>query len=143
MPPEMKIDSRAFDTFLQTAVDGIAVPVTTSVITKDADVERYWPILEAGSTPGQKPWPSAKTKTLYGAGGRVFSKQAPQGFVSPYSALFVGYLTSALAAGNPLPTQAELRSMVNSAAAKVLAMLKTTIPVDTGKARDSLDTREE
>jgi len=37
--------------------------------------------LEYGSEPGKKPWPSAKSRTVYNE-GRVYSSQAPKGIVA-------------------------------------------------------------
>ena len=37
--------------------------------------------LEYGSEPGEKPWPSAKSRTVY-YDGRIYSSQAPEGITS-------------------------------------------------------------
>ena len=53
----------------------------------------YSHILESGSTPGSKPWPSAGPRTVE-KGGRIYSSQAPGGIME--TAQIDDYIKSAL-----------------------------------------------
>lgn len=140
---ELEIDSRAFDAMLSTLAQ-TSTPATASVITNDTKVQMYWGVLEGGSGPGQRPWPRVGKRTVSGQDGRIFSSQAPEGFVRKYGATFLTWLVAEVqsASGDGLPDQNGLQDAVNRTAARVRDFLKTVVPVDSGEARDSLDVRE-
>ena len=141
----MKFHDASFFSFISAAIAGTE-PVSATVETKSDEVERYWPVLEHGSREGHRPWPKPRKKTVHGAGGRIFSRQAVGGFVAKNRRHFLQYLRDAYLrhfARTKMPlTEAEARSAANEAASRAAALLKASIPVDTGKAKNSLFARK-
>lgn len=139
MPPELTIDSRQFD--LLVAAASRVRPVEAQIVTSGKP-EDYWGVLEHGSRAGQAPWPQPRKKTRFGAGGRIFSKQAPQGFVMHWASRFIDFLAEAYrkAADSTggAPLQDDLQGAVNDAAEKSLDLILRGVPVDSGQLRDSL-----
>jgi hypothetical protein len=141
----MPVDGDAWDKFMLKVAGDLDNPVEADIVTNSRDVENYWPVLEHGSRKGQRPWPSAKKKTAV-SGGKVFSKQAVGGFIEKNAKNIIGYLAEAYTRRvrqlqRPL-TRTEITDAANEAGAKALTLLKAAIPVDTGKAKNSLSLRK-
>lgn len=137
----MEFDDRSFQQFIDAAI-AASEPVTATIETRSDEVERYWPVLEHGSRPGQKPWPTARKKTARGPGGNIFSRQAVGGFIFKNRARFLEYLKTAYIkrfSVRKLPlTLNEAQAAAGDAADQSLRLVQAAIPVDTGQAKDSL-----
>lgn len=138
---EITVDSSGWDKFFLPAVTDSTQPVEARIVTKDPEVKRYWATLEFGSREGSKPWPTARKKTRR-RNGRVVSRQAPEGFVRKNYKLFYAYLKDAYARRvamlkRPL-RRAELAEAANESIERALLIEKSQIPVDTARAKNSL-----
>lgn len=141
----MPVDGDKWERYIISVAASLDKPVAAEIVTKDEKVEDYWPVLEHGSRKGQRPWPLAKKKTRL-RGGRVFSSQAVGGFIDKNARHIVEYLTESYTRRirqlkRPL-NRAELVAAANEAGARALKLLRVAIPVDTGKAKNSLDMRK-
>lgn len=98
-------------------------------------------VLEFGSKAGSKPWPQARQKTTAGPNGRIFSKQAPRGYVGVNAGKIAEFLRDALASrlGKRLPSREVLRAAANEAISNAFSLLRAAIPKDTGGAAGSLE----
>lgn len=140
--PEISVDTSTFDRLiLQVATDSTG-PIVGDVVTDSTAAEKYWPVLEHGSRPGGRPWPHPRKKTVL-SGGRVYSRQAPGGFVGKRRSLFLRYLKDAFLAAvrakrGPLNRE-ELAAAVNDALGLAKEQISSAAPVDSGQFHDSID----
>lgn len=141
--PELIIDSRQFDLLVEAASK--VRPVEAQIVTSGKP-EDYWIVLERGSKEGQRPWPQPRKKTRFGANRRIFSKQAPQGFVMHWASKFIDFLAQSYRkvadATGGAPLQGDLQSAVDDAAEKSLDLILKGVPVDSGALRDSLKVKK-
>lgn len=138
----MPVDTSNFDKFILQVVGTVGAPVEAQIVTTDPKVQKYWPVLEFGSGEGQRPWPEPKTHTVVGADGRIHSKQSPQGFIRRNGQRFYQYLTEAYVRRvqilkRPL-NRGEMVEAANDAAARSLELLRSSVPVKSGKLKNSL-----
>lgn len=138
------VDTRGFDQFLRAASSGTE-PAVVEIYTNDADAARRWQILEYGGKPSG-PWKNPGKRTRRGKGGRIFSSQAPEGFIARNLKLIIGYLRDALAAKiaavkRPLTTK-ELRDVSIGPAQKATDLIRQSVPTDSGKLKNSIRWRE-
>src|SRR5437879_3654481 len=107
MGRDIDIDTRQFDLLIDAAVSGVDTGEVAVAITVEGEPAKYWGVLEFGSRRGRRPLPNPRRKTTTGKGGRVFSKQAPDGFVFRFAGRFAKFLADAYArsigAGGSLP----------------------------------------
>lgn len=141
----ISVDDSSFRKMILDALAEPSEPVIADVITTSKEVEAYWPVLEQGSREGQRPWPHARKKTVKRK-GRIFSRQAPEGFIGKNREIFQRFLREEFLAifekvKRPLK-RAELIHAANNAVEKARQFLKKVVPVDKGEFRDSISTRK-
>jgi hypothetical protein len=107
----------------------------TAAITSDSD---HWKACEFGSARGKRPWPNPGPRTT-ATSGRVRSTQAEDGFIRRHRAVFVGYLKAAALSHGPW-TRENLLSACDEATQQAAALIRKTVPVDSGELRDSIKT---
>lgn len=138
------VDTREFDTFLKALAIG-EEPIAAAIITK-GPAEKYWFVPEFGSKRGQRPWPNPRKKTTLGKGGRVFSKQATEGYIFRFRAKFAQFLAeeyNAAIEGNKIPTRERLKQAAVKAAKKAITVIRGSAPVDSGQLKNSFDVQEQ
>lgn len=139
---DIDIDTRQFDQFISAAIAGADTGEVGVAITVEGDPVKYWGALEFGSRRGKRPWPNPRKKTTTGKGGRVFSKQAPEGFVFRFAGRFAKFLADAyersIGAGGSLPTREGLKSAATVAGKQALTVIAGAAPVDKGDLKKSL-----
>lgn len=141
MSKEIEVDSSSFDRLIMRVMAESGEPVAASVVTDDPEAQKYWHVLENGSATGSKPWPDKGPRTVVRQ-GRVYSSQAPKGFVHKNVTRFIRYLKDAYlkrvkAKGAPL-TRAELASAANEAAEQARNLIQAAAPKHTGKFARSI-----
>jgi hypothetical protein len=146
---EIEIDTRGWERMLMGIERSLAKtdkPVEAEIAVTDAEAQKYWKPLEYGSAPGEKPWPNPGPKTRRGKGGRIFSKQAPSGFVFRHVKWFVKFLREAyfsrLRAKNAPLTRAELADAANEAAGRAAELIRAGVPIDSGRLHGAIETSE-
>jgi len=139
MGKNVEVDTSRFETVLKAFASGVEGEVSAAIVTSGKPVD-YWGANEFGSRRGRRPWPNPRKKTTLGKGGRVFSRQAPQGFVFRFRQQFRKFLVDAYkqATGNGLPTRATLVAAANQAAQRARSLIRGAAPVDSGKLRSSI-----
>ena len=138
------VDSRKFDQFVR-AASSDTEPAVIEIYTNSKETAEYWRILEHGGKPSG-PWKSPGKRTRRGKGGRIFSSQAPDGFIMRNLKTIIGYLRDALAAKfssvkRPLTTK-ELRDVALGPAQRATDLIRQSVPTDSGKLRNSIRWRE-
>lgn len=145
MAQDFQLDTRAFEARLRVIAAELAEPVTAEIVSV-GPASKYAFVLEKGSAPGAAPWPEPKAKTTKGKGGRVFSKQAPSGFIARHAKAFLKFLRDALhqriRASKKFPDRDVFVAAANDAAEDALQLAKASAPVDSGALRDSLTIRK-
>lgn len=119
--------------------------IAGEVYTDSTEAESYWKVLEHGSAPNASPWPQPREKTRRGRGGRIFSKQAPQGFVHVHDEKFIRFLREeyariARAKNRPL-TKQELESAAMTATRRAQELIQAGAPMDSGQLKNSIKAR--
>jgi hypothetical protein len=139
MGKNVDVDTSQFETVLKAYADGVEGEVSAAIVTSGKPRD-YWGPNEFGSARGRRPWPNPRKKTTLGRAGRVFSKQAPQGFVFKFQQQFRRFLVDAYkaATNGGLPTRAKLAAAANQAAQRARSLIRANAPVDSGDLRDSI-----
>ena len=132
---EIEVDTSPFNRAIAVYAAGITKPVEAA-ITVAGKPEDYWFVWEAGSRKNPGP------KTVRGAGGRIFSRQAPKGYVLKYRAEFIKWLLQEFKGAGRFPIHADIVKSVNRVAHQALALIKATVPIDSGALRDSMTVKE-
>ncbi len=142
--PEISVDTRAFDSMLRVASEAQA-PVQAEIFVNNEEVQAYWPILEFGGK-ASGPWKKPGLKTTTGPGGRIYSKQAPRGFIFRFRDKFLQFLRNAYEkrfAVKKLPlSKAELEAATFEAAQKATDLIREQVPRDSGKLLRAIRWRE-
>lgn len=140
MGKNIDVDTSRFETVLKAFADGATGEVSAAIVTSGKPVD-YWGANEFGSRRGRRPWPNPRKKTTLGKGGRVFSRQAPQGFVFKFQQQFRRFLIDAYkqATNGGLPTRAKLVAAANQAAQRARSLIRNAAPVDSGELRNSIE----
>jgi len=138
----ISVDTSQFEAVLRAYAEGFEGEVSAAVVTSGKP-EDYWRSVERGSARGRRPWPNPRKKTTLGAGGRVFSKQAPTGFVGRFQKQFQQFLVDAYreVVGNGVPTRAKLVLAVNRATEKARSLIRGAAPVDSGALKNSIEVK--
>jgi hypothetical protein len=142
MGKNIDVDTSGFETLLTAAAADLVGKVEAEVVTSGKPAD-YWFIPEVGSRRGRRPWPNPRKKTVLGSGGRVFSKQAPQGFIRKFNARFQKFLVDGYKkfVGNGLPTRAKLAQAATYAAQQARILIRGAAPVDSGDLRNSIEVK--
>jgi hypothetical protein len=137
----IRVDTRGIEEKLKKAAQSLQ-PVRGGIAVRDGNPVPF--ILEYGSTPGRKPWPTARDKTTSGPGGRIFSKQAPQGYARIFSDRIVVFLRDALLRRlqGRLISRDIMVSAANEAITNAFQLAKAAIPKRSGEAAASLEVKE-
>lgn len=139
--PEIEIDTTSFDRLVLAVAAESSAEIVAEVVTDNPETEPYWPVLEHGSRPGARPWPTPRKKTTM-RGGRIYSKQAPGGFVAKRFRDFLKYLSEAyidrLREKQAPLSRAELIECANLATERAKAVIAAGAPVDSGKFKSSI-----
>jgi hypothetical protein len=115
--------------------------------TSDAQAGALARVLEYGSVAGQPPWPGPGPRTVLAVNPEtgaqvVVSAQAPQGYirvrVPHFVALLRGHLPGPIDWLDAAAMEAHVREAGRAAAADALETLRSGVPADSGRLRDSL-----
>lgn len=115
--------------------------------TNDAHAGANARVLEYGSVAGQPPWPSPGPRTVLAVDPEtglqvVVSAQAPQGYirvrVPQFIALLRAHLPGPIDWLDTAAIEAHVREAVRAAAADALEALRSGVPADSGRLRESL-----
>lgn len=139
MGKNVEVVTTGFDNLIRTYAQGVDEKIEAAVV-MTGDAKAYWFIPEVGSRRGARPWPNPRKKTTTGRGGRVFSRQAPDGYIAILKPKFLQALTAAYKniVGNKLPTRAMLVQAANQAANVAKNLIRNSAPVDSGKLRSGI-----
>lgn len=143
MGKNIEVDDSGFQTLLQTFAAGLEGKVEAEIVVSGKPAD-YWFVPEVGSRRGRRPWPNPRKKTTVGAGGRVFSRQAPQGYIRKFNAKFQQFLLEGYKkfVGDKLPTRALLVQAANYAAKQARVVIRGAVPVDSGELRNKIEVDE-
>lgn len=139
--PKPTVNTSSFDRFVLRAGSRETGEVKADITIEGKPVN-YWRVLEFGS---KTVWPEPAEKTTRGKDGRIFSKQAPQGFIFRHAARIAQFLREAYIKrvhNNRLPTHADLVEAANEAGRKALELIHAGAPTDSGELRDAIKLKE-
>jgi hypothetical protein len=139
---EISVDTSSFENMLIRVAENLGTPVEAQVVTNSSAARKYWPVLEHGSGRGRRPWPNPRKKTMLGTDGRVYSKQAPDGFVHKHYTKFVDFLKRAylrrVSAKQAPLTREEMEAAADEATWQAERLIHAGAPRDSGEFADSI-----
>lgn len=125
------------------AVEGAGAALGTN----DPEAGAYARVLEYGSVAGRPPWPSPGPRTVLAVNPEtgaqvVVSAQAPQGYIRVRAPHFVALLRAHLPGPmdwlDAAAIEAHVREAARAAAADALEAMRSGVPADSGRLRESL-----
>lgn len=139
MGKNIEVVTTGFDNLLKAYAQDAEGKIEAAVV-MTGKAKAYWFIPEVGSRRGARPWPNPRKKTRLGRSGRVFSMQAPDGYIHILAPKFFQALTAAYKSivGNGLPTRAQLVRAANQAANTAKGLIRNSAPVDSGALRSGI-----
>lgn len=142
MSDEIRVDDSAWQAFFLKAPSEAVGRIEAQVIIDDREAAIYGRVVERGCPEGRRPWPHARKKTV-ARDGRIFSRQAPKGFVGRHSAKFINSLRDAalkrIKARAGALTEEDLRAAASEAGRAAYDLIRAGTPVDTGRLKDSIE----
>jgi len=109
----------------------------TSDIVAEGAAKKYALVWDAGAK-GKQPG----KRTVRGKGGRLFSKQAPTGYVARHVARIISFMAESIikviGQKRTVPNRRDLQTAVNQAAERGAALIEASAPQDTGRLKGSI-----
>jgi len=137
--PDIKVDDSKFQRKIALAIANPSPALAE--ITVEGKAKDYWGVWEFGGRNKE-----AGPRTRKGGDGRIYSRQAPKGYVFKYQRKFFQLLKEEyvriVKANRRPPTHAELAAAANRVTEQALELIKATVPVDTGQLQESIDMNE-
>lgn len=135
--PDISLDTRPFEAWIGARNRELGTKPMTADIVAEGEAAKYAVVWDAGAQ-GKKPG----KRTVRGKGGRIFSKQARQGYASRQIPRILRYLvesfTALFRAKKALPDRIELQGAVNAAAERGAELIRASAPQDTGRLKSSI-----
>jgi hypothetical protein len=139
MPQDIEVDTTRFErkiAFIAQQADALA---EVRVSGKPRD---YWFVPEYGSKRGKRPWPNPGPRTVAAGAGRVFSSQAPHGYVFRFGGKIAAALRQRykdiVRRKKAAPSHAELVSAANAEAERAVLAIKGAAPIGKGRGAGAL-----
>ena len=125
----ISVDTSAFQQFILKLQGDLQGEIASEIVVT-GKAAKYWAPCEFGSRRGGRPWPNPGPRTV-ASGGRVYSSQAPGGFVFKNRQRFITMLSEAYKANienGTFPTREHLIDAANEAGNEALELIKELQP---------------
>lgn len=138
MPDDISVDTSKFERKIALAINQPSVLAEIRVQGRARD---YWFVPEYGSKRGQRPWPNPRKRTV-ARGSRVFSSQAPRGYVFRFKSHAISLLRRgfkrAAQVKHAFPDHMALAASANQAATGFYQAIRSSVPIGNRKTSGEL-----
>jgi len=135
--PAIALDTRQFEIWVGARQRELGEALVTADIVAEGEAAKYalvWDVGAKGKQPGKR--------TIRGKSGRLFSKQAPTGYVVRHVARIIGFMAESIikviGQKRTVPNRRDLQGAVNQAAERGATLIGASAPQDTGKLKGSI-----